>query len=90
MKPEQLGVGVKVWVMRRYEYDEIADYVDGPFLVVAFDSKMAYVVRGYVYYEDEEQERMESGGDGQFFKVEILFESREAAKGSLEEKNKDG
>lgn len=79
MQSEQLSVGMKAWIVRRYGFDEIADYVDGPFLVVAFDQEMVYAVRGHDYPNN-----MATSGDSEFFKVEELFENREAAEGSLE------
>ena len=73
MKPEQLAIGVKVWVVR--DWEGAAPFVQGPFLVVSSGQDIAYIARDH---------EAEGAVAGEFFRVENLYESREAAEASLE------
>ena len=69
MANEKLGVGVEIWVVKRLIRGR--DHVDGPFRVVAFDQETVYVVRGM------------NKSYGEFFPVDEVALSREAAEESL-------
>ncbi len=73
MNPEQLAIGVKVWVVRRWPH--MVPFVQGSFRVVSSGQDIAYVAQ-----------RSNAGGAvaGEFFDPCELYESREAAEESLE------
>lgn len=72
MKPKELGFGMEIWVVRRPAVG--AEYVDGPFRIVAFDQKMVYAA-------------WKGNGFGEFFPVENVALEHEAAKENAKRRN---